>query len=207
MDGEVVGINSAKLASTEVEGMGYAISISDVTDTLEQLMNETPRDKVDNHGVLGITGMSVSEEASQYYGVPEGVLASEVTEGGAADKAGIKTKSIITEFDGKRVRSIDELVSRLEYYEPGEEVDVTIEVANGDSYKEKTVTVTLGENPDADSQDSKDESKDDQNQGKPDDQGDGNQDQDEEQFGDSTDSLLQDFLENGTSYERYYNVW
>lgn len=71
MDGEVVGINSAKLASTEVEGMGYAISISDVTDTLEQLMNETPRDKVDNHGVLGITGMSVSEEASQYYGVPK----------------------------------------------------------------------------------------------------------------------------------------
>ena len=207
MDGEVVGINSAKLASTEVEGMGYAISISDVTDTLEQLMNETPRDKVDNHGVLGITGMSVSEEASQYYGVPEGVLVSEVTEGGAADKAGIKTKSIITEFDGKRVRSIDELVSRLEYYEPGEKVDVTIEVANGDSYKEKTVTVTLGENPDADSQDSKDESKDDQDQGKPDDQGDGNQDQDEEQFGDSTDSLLQDFLENGTSYERYYNVW
>ena len=207
MDGEVVGINSAKLASTEVEGMGYAISISDVTDTLEQLMNETPRDKVDNHGVLGITGMSVSEEASQYYGVPEGVLVSEVTDGGAADKAGIKAKSIITEFDGKRVRSIDELVSRLEYYEPGEEVDVTIEVANGDSYKEKTVTVTLGENPDADSQDSKDESKDDQDQGKPDDQGDGNQDQDEEQFGDSTDSLLQDFLENVTSYERYYNVW
>ena len=207
MDGEVVGINSAKLASTEVEGMGYAISISDVTDTLEQLMNETPRDKVDNHGVLGITGMSVSEEASQYYGVPEGVLVSEVTEGGAADKAGIKAKSIITEFDGKRVRSIDELVSRLEYYEPGEEVDVTIEVANGDSYKEKTVTVTLGENPDADSQDSKDESKDDQDQGKPDDQGDGNQDQDEEQFGDSTECLLQDFLENGTSYERYYNVW
>ena len=65
MDGEVVGINSAKLASTEVEGMGYAIAISDVTDTLEDLMNETPRDKVDNHGVLGITGMTVSDEASQ----------------------------------------------------------------------------------------------------------------------------------------------
>lgn len=63
-----------------------------VTDTLENLMNETPRDKVDNHGVLGITGMSVSEEAAKYYGVPEGVLVSEVTDGGAADKAGIKKK-------------------------------------------------------------------------------------------------------------------
>ena len=199
MNGEVVGINSAKLASTAVEGMGYAISISDVTDTLEQLMNETPRDKVDNHGVLGITGMSVSEEASQYYGVPEGVLVSEVTEGGAADKAGIKEKSIITEFDGKRVRSIDELVSRLEYYEVGEEVDVTIEVADGGSYKEKTVTVTLGENPNADSQDSSKDSQDSSNS---------DQDsQDDQESSDTTDSLLQDFLENGTSYERYYNMW
>ena len=200
MDGEVVGINSAKLASTEVEGMGYAIAISDVTDTLEQLMNETPRDKVDNHGVLGITGMSVSDEASQYYGVPEGVLVSEVTDGGAADEAGIKAKSIITEFDGKRVRSIDELVSRLEYYEPGEEVEVTVEVANGDSYKEKKVTVTLGENPDADSSDSKDASKDDE-------QTEDSQEDSQEQGDQSTDSLLQDFENqkaDGNVYEQFF---
>lgn len=201
MDGEVVGINSAKLASTEVEGMGYAIAISDVTDTLEQLMNETPRDKVDNHGVLGITGMSVSDEASQYYGVPEGVLVSEVTDGGAADKAGIKEKSIITEFDGKRVRSIDELVSRLEYYEPGEKVEVTLEVADGDSYKEKKVTVTLGENPDADSSDSKDTSS------KDDAQAEDSQDDSQDQEDQSTDSLLQDFENqqaDGTAYEQFF---
>ena len=201
MDGEVVGINSAKLASTEVEGMGYAIAISDVTDTLEQLMNETPRDKVDNHGVLGITGMSVSDEASQYYGVPEGVLVSEVTDGGAADKAGIKEKSIITEFDGKRVRSTDELVSRLEYYEPGEEVEVTLEVADGDSYKEKKVTVTLGENPDADSSDSKDTSS------KDDAQAEDSQDDSQDQEDQSTDSLLQDFENqqaDGTAYEQFF---
>ena len=203
MNGEVIGINSAKLASTEVEGMGYAIAISDVTDTLENLMNETPRDKVDNHGVLGIMGMSVSEEAAKYYGVPEGVLVSEVTEGGAADKAGIKEKSIITEFDGKRIRSIEELVSRLEYYEPGEEVDVTIEVADGDSYKEKTVTVTLDENSEK-NQDSDDALKEKPDQEEPDDQD--NDDQDGEEDG-STDSLLRDFLENGMSYEHYHNVW
>ena len=200
MDGEVVGINSAKLASTEVEGMGYAIAISDVTDTLEDLMNETPRDKVDNHGVLGITGMTVSDEASQYYGIPEGVLVSEVTEGGAAEDAGIKEKSIITEFDGKRVRSIDELVSRFEYYEPGEEVEVTLEVADGGEYKEKTVTVTLGENKDTDSnKDSKDDSKDESDAEDSQDQGDG-----EDQ---STDSLLQDFEnqeEDGTAYEQFF---
>ncbi len=207
MDGEVVGINSAKLASTEVEGMGYAIAISDVTDTLEQLMNETPRDKVDNHGVLGITGMSVSDEASQYYGVPEGVLVSEVTDGGAADKAGIKAKSIITEFDGKRVRSIDELVSRLEYYEPGEEVEVTLEVADGDSYKEKTVTVTLGENPDADSSDSEDNSKD---ASKDDAQAEDSQEDSQNQDEQSTDSLLQDFENqkaDGTAYEQFFGFF
>ena len=90
MNGEVVGINSAKLASTEVEGIGYAIAISDVTDTLESLMNEETRDKVDNHGVLGITVRSVDSEVSEAYGVPEGVLVRDVTEGGAADKAGIE---------------------------------------------------------------------------------------------------------------------
>ena len=62
MDGEVVGINSAKLASTSVEGMGYAIAISDVSDILEDLMNEVQREKLDDdeHGILGITGSTVS---------------------------------------------------------------------------------------------------------------------------------------------------
>ena len=198
MKGEVVGINSAKLASTEVEGMGYAIAISDVSDVLENLMNETPRDKVDNHGVLGITGMTVSDEASQYYGVPEGVLVAEVTKDSAADKAGIKEKTIITEFDGKRVRSIDTLVDMLQYYKPGEDVDVTIEVIDGDGYKENTVTVTLGENKDS-NKESKDSS-------------DSQDSQDSEnQAEENADSLLQDWenkAADGTSYQRFFgNMW
>lgn len=146
MSGEVIGINSAKLASTEVEGMGYAIAITDVSDILENLMNETPRDKVENHGVLGITGNSVSDEASSVYGIPEGVHVVEVTEGGAAEKAGIKQNNIITEFDGKRVRSIETLIEMLEYYEPGEEVEVTIQALANGGYEETKVTVTLDEN-------------------------------------------------------------
>lgn len=146
MSGEVIGINSAKLASTEVEGMGYAIAITDVSDILENLMNETPRDKVENHGVLGITGNSVSDEASSVYGIPEGVHVVEVTEGSAAEKAGIKQNNIITEFDGKRVRSIETLIEMLEYYEPGEEVEVTIQALANGGYEETKVTVTLDEN-------------------------------------------------------------
>lgn len=158
MEGEVVGINSAKLASTEVEGMGYAIAISDVTDILQNLMNETSRDKLDDseHGVLGIEGSSVSSEAVQMYGIPAGVFVKQVTEGGAADKAGLKANSVITEFNGKTVSSIDQLIEYLSYYEPDEEVELTVQVPHGTSYKEETVKVTLDENTDADDSDDND---------------------------------------------------
>ena len=158
MDGEVVGINSAKLASTEVEGMGYAIAISDVTDILQNLMNETSRDKLDDseHGVLGIEGSSVSSEAVQMYGIPAGVFVKKVTEGGAADKAGLKANSVITEFNGKTVSSSDQLIEYLSYYEPDEEVELTVQVPHGTSYKEETVKVTLDENTDADDSDDND---------------------------------------------------
>ena len=163
MNGEVVGINSAKLASTEVEGMGYAIAISDVTDIIENLMNETPREKLDDadHGVLDIKGASVSSEAVQMYGIPAGVFVSEVTEDGAADKAGLKENNIITKFAGKKVSSIDQLIGYLSYYKPGEEVELTIEVQTDSGYKEKTVQVTLDKNTekekdkDADEEDKK----------------------------------------------------
>ena len=158
MEGEVVGINSAKLASTEVEGMGYAIAISDVTDILQNLMNETSRDNLDDseHGVLGIKGSSVSSEAVQMYGIPAGVFVKEVTEGGAADKAGLKANSVITEFNGKTVSSNNQLIEYLSYYEPDEEVELTVQVPHGTSYKEETVKVTLDENTDADDSDDND---------------------------------------------------
>ena len=161
MEGEVVGINSAKLASTEVEGMGYAIAMSDVTDILENLMNETSRDKLDDseHGVLGISGRSVSSEAVQMYGIPAGVFVNEVTEGGPAEDAGLQANSVITKFNGKSVSTIDQLIEYLSYYEPGEEVEITVQIPDGTSYKEETMNVTLGENTNADdSQDEEDNS-------------------------------------------------
>lgn len=156
MNGEVVGINSAKLASTEVEGIGYAIAISDVTDTIESLMNEETRDKVEDQGVLGITVQTVDSAVTEAYGVPEGVLVREVTEGGAADDAGIEARSIITKFAGKTVTTKEQLVDFLSYYEPGEDVELTIEVPDGKEYKEETVTVTLGKSEDTQNADSKD---------------------------------------------------
>ena len=187
MKGEVVGINSAKLASTEVEGIGYAIAISDVTDDIENLMNSKTRDKVEgSHGVLGISGRTVSDEASQYYGIPEGVYVAEVTEGGAAETAGIKEQNIITKFDGKTVTSIEDLVDMLEYYEPEEQVEVTIATLSKGGYKESTVEVTLGSSEDQD-QSNEDQDSDVQNS---DDQGDDVQD---------GDNLFDDFEQGGRS--------
>ena len=158
MDGEVVGINSAKLASTEVEGMGYAIAISDVTDILENLMNETARNKLDDedHGVLGIKGQTVDSQAVQLYDIPSGVYVYQVMDGSAAEKAGLKEKSVITKFEGKTVSSIEQLISYLAYYEPGEEVELTVQVPGGSGYEEDTVKVTLDKNTTDEDSDNKD---------------------------------------------------
>ena len=195
MKGEVVGINSAKLASTEVEGMGYAIAISDVTDILQNLMNETSRDKLDDseHGVLGIKGSSVSSEAVQMYGIPAGVFVKEVTEGGAADKAGLKANSVITEFNGKTVSSNNQLIEYLSYYEPDEEVELTVQVPHGTSYKEETVKVTLDENTDAD--DSDDNDKDSKKSKKDSKKSSKDADEDEDEDTDSEDSMDSDDTE------------
>ena len=195
MEGEVVGINSAKLASTEVEGMGYAIAISDVTDILQNLMNETSRDKLDDseHGVLGIKGSSVSSEAVQMYGIPAGVFVKKVTEGGAADKAGLKANSVITEFNGKAVSSTDQLIEYLSYYEPDEEVELTVQVPHGTSYKEETVKVTLDENTDAD--DSDDNDKDSKKSKKDSEKSSKDADEDVDEDTDSEDSMDSDDTE------------
>ena len=199
MDGEVGGINSSKLASTEVEGMGYAIAISDVADSLENMMNAKARDKVDNHGILGITGSTVSTEAVQIYGIPQGVFVSEVTEGGPADDAGITKNMVITEFDGKTITSIDQLVELLQYYEPKEKIDVTVAVLDGNEYKEKTLTVKLGKD-DSSNKDSKDSSEDSQDSQDADIQG-GQDDSDQgdaDAFADDGEaSLFRDFEQNG----------
>lgn len=146
MNGEVIGINSSKYADTDVEGMCYAIPISAVQDTLDELMSRETREKVDeeHRGYLGIGCQSVTDEVSEVYGIPEGVLISEVYEGSAADLAGLKKNYIITKFDGQSVSTADELSSVMEYYAIGEEVEVTYKVLKDDTYVEKTAMVTLG---------------------------------------------------------------
>lgn len=145
--GEVIGINSSKLVGDSVEGVGYAIPISDVSDLIENLMNQETKTKVAeaDQGAIGIKGMSVSTEYSQQLNMPEGVYVSEVTKGGGSEKAGMTRGCIITGINGTKVSSMDDLQEQLQYYAKGDEVELTIQVpqSNGE-YQEQSVTVILG---------------------------------------------------------------
>ncbi|MDE5933003.1 MAG: trypsin-like peptidase domain-containing protein, partial [Lachnospiraceae bacterium] len=153
MNGEVVGINSAKMSGTEVEGMGYAIPISRVSDIIETLMNETTRAKVEESrkSNIGISGVTVDESVSQIYGIPTGVFIADVTAGGAAEEAGIAKGDVITEFDGRTVTGVEELQEILQYYAAGETVEITLKVPDTGEYSDKTVSLTLGHAADSES--------------------------------------------------------
>ena len=147
MQGRVIGINSAKAAANGVEGMGYAIPISNAKSILEDLMNKKTRtDKVDeaDSAYVGIAGQGVSGEMSSLYGIPEGIYLTEVQDGSPAADAGLQKGDIITKFDGSSVASKQDLKTQLAYYAAGEEVPVTIQRQNGSEYEEQKVTITLG---------------------------------------------------------------
>lgn len=145
--GEVIGINAAKYSSSSVEGMGFAIPVTSVKDVIENLMNKETLTKVDSDkkGYLNIYGRDVTSTLSETYSVPTGVYVIEVMEGGAADKAGIEKSNVITKINGESVSSMEDLQRKLEYYEKGTEVTLTIQYAKGNEYKEKEVKVTLGD--------------------------------------------------------------
>ena len=136
-NGEVIGINSAKINSSAVEGMGFAIPISDASDVIQNLMNKETRSKVsdEERGYLGITGYDVSEEGAQMYNMPTGVYVKEVMSGGGAEKAGLTKGSIITGFEGSSISSMSSLQEQLQYYKAGEEVTLTVQIPDKTSTK------------------------------------------------------------------------
>lgn len=148
-NGEVIGINSAKINSSAVEGMGFAIPISDASDVIQNLMNKETRSKVsdEERGYLGIKGYDVSEVGAQMYNMPTGVYVKEVMSGGGAEKAGLTKGSIITGFEGSSISGMSSLQEQLQYYKAGEEVTLTVQIPdkNGE-YTEKDIKVTLGKN-------------------------------------------------------------
>ncbi len=146
--GEVIGINTAKAAMNAVEGMGYAIPVSEAQATIEGLMNRETRTKVaeEERGYIGIVnGEDVTQDVSEMYGMPMGVYVSEIARGSGADKAGITKGTVITALNGISVNGMEALKEQLQYYRIGETVTLTIETpGKGGEYESKDVEVTLG---------------------------------------------------------------
>ena len=146
-NGEVIGINTAKVATDSVEGMGYAIPISDASDTIQNLMNQVTKTKVSEaeQGYLGIQGVDVSDESAKMYNMPTGVYISDVVKNGGAQQAGLTKGSVITGLEGTTISDMNSLKEQLQYHRVGDKVKVTVQVpGNNGEYTEKTVEVTLG---------------------------------------------------------------
>lgn len=144
--GEVVGINSAKYSSKSdsssatIEGMGFAIPITDIKDLVTSLMNGE-EDKTG--GVIGIEGYTITEQQSTNYNMPIGIYISKIIDGSGADKAGLEIGNIIVGIDDKEVKEFSDITDYLYNKKKGEKVTLKINYISGRQYKEKTVEVVL----------------------------------------------------------------
>ena len=151
MRGEVIGINSAKYASSKVEGVGYAIPISKALPILEELMNRKTRELVEDEekaAFLGVALADISSEARQMYNVPVGAFIARVYTGGPAYNAGLEEGDVVERVDGQKVSGKDDLLEKLRYYAAGETVEFQIARSENGDYQEKTLNVLLGSKKD-----------------------------------------------------------
>ena len=148
MDGQVVGINNAKLEDTSVEGMGYAIPITTAKTILTDLMNASSVSTKDA-AFLGVVGRDINESYSSALGIPSGIYVSQVVSGSPAEKAGISAGDVITKFEGNNVSTMSGLKEKLALKKANTKVKITFKRANqSGTYEEKTDTVTLGKKSD-----------------------------------------------------------
>ncbi len=149
MDGNVIGINSAKAAYSGVEGMGYAIPIDVAQPILADLMNRQTREKADSgeQGYMGAYVQDISSEARNLYEIPNGVCISYVASGSPADQAGLQRGDIISRMDGLTITSADRFEDMQQYYRAGETIELEILRTKKGSYTSKTVEITFSEPP------------------------------------------------------------
>ena len=143
--GEVVGINSVKYSANSsttasIEGMGFAIPITDIKDLIEKLMNGK---NDEGGGTIGIGGKIINEEQSRSLNCPVGFYITEVTANSGADKAGLERGNIVTKIDGKEVKSLSVIKSITNSKEKGDKVILTVSYLEKNDYKENEVEVTL----------------------------------------------------------------
>ncbi len=144
--GEVIAINSAKFASEEVEGMGFAIPMKTAEPILEELMNQKTVQQSEQ-AYLGISGQDVTSEYATAYGMPEGIYVAEVSQGSPAEQAGLKKGYIITALNGKETKTMEQLQEKLQQCKAGEQGSITVKVSDNGGYREKKLSVTFGKKP------------------------------------------------------------
>ena len=144
--GEVIGINNAKLSSTEIEGICFAIPISKATPILEELMTREILAE-EEKGYLGVSVQELDSTIFEYYNWPQGVYVSAVTEGSAAEKAGIYRGDIITHVNGAKVTTANQLVNAVTSHRYGTVVEITLQRINNGKFEEHTFSVTLQQKP------------------------------------------------------------
>lgn len=150
INGEVIGINAAKIDGSTVEGMGYAIPISAASPIISELMErETRTEKVaaEEMGYMGITMQAITDDIANQFDMPKGVFISEVAEGSAAEAAGIVKGDIIVKFDGQRISSASALQETIQYFKAGETTTVTVKRFINGEYETLDLEITLGSRP------------------------------------------------------------
>ena len=150
MKGELIGINVAKYADTDVEGMGYSIPSSAAETILSSLSTLTTRDKVPEaeQGVLGIQVKDIDAQTAESFAMPKGIYIFKVLDDTGADNSQIQERDIITKLDGQGVYTTANLKALLSKYRAGEEVKLTLMRQDGTGkFNEVEATVTLGKSP------------------------------------------------------------
>lgn len=147
--GEVIGINSLKFANEKVEGMGYAIPISDAIPMINLLMNNKALD-ITEMGFLGInveTAQNVTKDLAEQFHMPIGIFINDIVEDSPAEKAGLRSGHIIVGLNGVKIETIEDLLNILTYSRPGEEIILKVKELQDGSYIEKELNVILSERP------------------------------------------------------------
>ncbi|GAA0179364.1 trypsin-like peptidase domain-containing protein [Clostridium sediminicola] len=127
--GEVIGVNSAKIGGSNVEGLGFAIAINDIEPLLQDLIKPII--------TIGVTISEINDALSKKYSLPIGIYIHEVEEFSPAEVAGLKSGDVIIEFDGKKISTSDELNEIKQSHEVGDEIE--IKVYRNEEYKNLTL--------------------------------------------------------------------
>lgn len=146
VNGEVIGINSSKIADYTIEGMGYAIPISTAAPIIEDLMTQRtrPAKKDEGGAYLGVSGMEATEKMLERYDLSDGIYITQVFDDTPAEEAGIRKGDILISIDGEEVADMDELAEVLSCYEEGDRVTIKMLKRSNRGYQEEEVEVVLG---------------------------------------------------------------